>query len=135
MTGEKNLQQLLQKMAPQLNTGEYVFTLVHDLDSVDRQLTIAEFKEREGTTMVLERSKADALGLHYTFVARWITLEVHSALEAVGLTASFSTALAQAGISCNVIAGYHHDHIFVPTYDADKAMKVLDTLAQKGLGL
>jgi uncharacterized protein len=64
-------------------------------------------------------------------VAAWITLTVHSALEAVGLTAAFSKALADVNISCNVVAGYYHDHIFVPQQDAEKAMAVLESLAHQ----
>ena len=44
------------------------------------------------------RDVADANGLSYDYVAAWITLQVHSSLAAVGLTASFSAALAQAGV-------------------------------------
>jgi hypothetical protein len=68
-------------------------------------------------------------GFSFDYVAAWITLNVHSALEAVGLTAAFATALGQAGISCNVIAGYYHDHLFVGQADAERAMHVLRDLA------
>ena len=53
-------------------------------------------------------------GLSYGFVAAWITLQVRSPLYAVGLTAAVSAALAASGVSGNVIAGYHHDHLHVP---------------------
>jgi hypothetical protein len=69
------------------------------------------------------------LGLAYTQIFAWITLTVHSSLEAVGLTAAFSRALTEAGISCNVVAAYYHDHIFVPTRDAGQAMQVLKNLS------
>jgi hypothetical protein len=62
---------------------------------------------------------------------RRITLRVHSALDGVGLTAAFSSELAAAGISCNVVAGYHHDHIFVPDADADRAMAALHALSDR----
>jgi hypothetical protein len=55
---------------------------------------------------------------------------VHSSLEAVGLTAAFATALSREGISCNVLAGHHHDHILVATADAERAMDVLHGLAE-----
>jgi hypothetical protein len=63
-------------------------------------------------------------------VCAWITLTVYSSLEAVGLTAAVSKALTDANISCNVIAAYHHDHIFVPIQDAQHAMKVLENLSE-----
>lgn len=120
---------LLKNMHPYLNQGEYVFcTTVEKLTlSYDEALMI--FKEAEATTLILERSIADRLQLDYSFVASWITLRVHSSLEAVGLTAAFSNALAENNISCNVVAAFHHDHIFVASSDADKAMKVLMALS------
>lgn len=130
MTGETNLAQLIKGMTPKLNEGEYVFATVNDCSKIERRDTICEFKEAEGTTLVLSRQKADELNLNYEFIASWITLEIHSSLEAVGLTAVFSTELGKENISCNVIAGYYHDHIFVDIKDADKAVKVLTLLAE-----
>ncbi|WP_240475193.1 ACT domain-containing protein, partial [Neotamlana sedimentorum] len=116
-------------MKPRLNNGEYVFVSLPNIDNIKREDTLFEFKETEGITIVLEKSKADALKLKYHFVASWITLQVHSALEAVGLTAKFSVELAQHNISCNVVAGYFHDHIFVDKTDGLRAVKVLEQLA------
>ncbi|MCU1414196.1 MAG: hypothetical protein JWN80_1536 [Microbacteriaceae bacterium] len=89
----------------------------------------ASIREAEALTVVIAVEDADRLGLAYDFVAGWITLEVHSALSAVGLTAAFSAALASAGISCNVLAGYFHDHILVAKDDLDRALEVLGALA------
>lgn len=130
MSGEKNIAALIHGMTPKLNSGEYVFCTVTDVSSINRTDTICEFKEDEGVTIVLERNKADALKLHYEYVASWITLQIHSSLEAVGLTALFSTELAKYEISCNVIAGYYHDHIFVDRNDANMAIEALTNLAK-----
>ncbi|MEJ6675329.1 MAG: ACT domain-containing protein [Polaribacter sp.] len=130
MEGEKDLQKLLKNMKPVLNSGEYVFAVVKNLDNILRTDTLFEFKEKEAITLVLEKNKADTLKLSYQFISSWITLKVHSSLEAVGLTAAFSTALTKQKISCNVVAGFYHDHIFVDTKDAKKAIEVLTNLSK-----
>jgi hypothetical protein len=89
---------------------------------------VAVVVEGEGTTVVLPRTSADAHGLPYHYVAALITLRVRSDLAAVGLTAAVATALATAGISVNVMAGLHHDHLFVPADRADAALDVLHSL-------
>ncbi len=129
MAGETNLSVLIKEMTPKLNLGDYVFITTKDISKINREHTLFEFKEKEGITIVMEKNKADALKLTYTYVAAWITLMIHSSLEAVGLTAVFSTALAEHNISCNVIAGYYHDHIFVDKNDSKKAIQVLTNLS------
>lgn len=134
MSGETSIEKLLSGMRPSLNPGEYVFCTVPDLSVLQGVAPLGSFREQEGMTVILERSEAQALGLHYDYLAAWITLTIHSSLEAVGLTAAFATALGNAGISCNVIAAYYHDHIFVAVQDAQKAMDVLQGLAQRQRG-
>jgi uncharacterized protein len=130
MTGESNLLKLLSGMRPQLNPGRYVFTTV--AGGVPSGISpVATIIEDEGLTLVVREEEADAAGLAYDYVAGWITLRVHSALEAVGLTAAFARELADAGLSCNVIAGFHHDHLFVSHENAARAVAVLEDLARR----
>lgn len=131
MKGEKNLSALMQGMTPKLNAGDYVFVTVKDLTLIDRCDTICEFREAEGTSIIIRKEKADELQLTYDYIASWLTLTVHSSLEAVGLTALFSAELAKHNISCNVVAGYYHDHIFVDKKDAHMALEVLEALSAR----
>ncbi|KTB68862.1 ACT domain-containing protein [Pseudomonas allii] len=129
MAGETALATLLRSMSPHLNDGDYVFCTLPDQRIPDGCEVIGSFREQEGLTLIVERQQAERAGLAFDYVAAWITLNVHSALEAVGLTAAFASALGKAGISCNVIAGYYHDHLFVGRADAQRAMHVLQQLA------
>ncbi len=116
-------------MKPRLNIGEFVFCSVKDLSIVDLKETVLIFTEEEAITIIIKKEIADKLKIDYSFIASWITLTVHSSLEAVGLTAAFSKALSENNISCNVVAAFYHDHVFVDKKDAEKAMKVLNKLS------
>jgi hypothetical protein len=129
MTAEKDLRKLLKTIKPELQPGDYVFCTVEDLSTVPPSETILMFREKEGVTVIVRKELADKLGLNYSFVAGWITLTVHSSLEAVGLTAAFSKALSEKGISCNVVAAYYHDHLFVRQQDTATAMEILNGLS------
>jgi hypothetical protein len=129
MSGETDLTQLLRTMTPVLQPGTYVFCNVASLGGFDLTQIIGFFREAEGVTLILPQTIADQLQLAYSYEAAWLTLTVHSSLAAVGLTAAFSKALADAQISCNVVAAYYHDHIFVAVQDADRALHALKQLA------
>ena len=130
MTGEKNLDKLLSAMSPALIAGEFVFCSFEKACYGDHSELdpIAAFTESEGLTLVIPKSKADEHGIKYESVFRCITLTVHSSLDAVGLTAAFSSKLAEHGISANVMAGYFHDHIFVQNKLAEKAIAAIGEL-------
>ncbi len=128
---ENSAMHLLAEMEPVLNDGVYVFSLLPpdtDLCHFLARLPsspLASFREEEGTTVVLAEEIARAHHLPILFRAAWITLKIQSELTAIGLTAAFASALSAAGISCNVIAACHHDHIFVPLASAERALAVL----------
>jgi hypothetical protein len=97
---------------------------------VDVEAAATVDEGEEGVTYVVRREVADREGWSYDFVGAWLTMRVHSALDAVGMTAAMSAALTEAGISCNVLAGFHHDHLLVPDDRADEAIAVLEGLGQ-----
>jgi hypothetical protein len=132
MSGETDLTRLLQNIQPRRNEGEYVFCTVDSLSRAAGLRPLCTFQEDEAITVILSRHQADDESLPYTTVCVWITLTVHSSLEAVGLTAAVSKALAEANISCNVVAAYYHDHIFIPSEDAERGMEVLLALTKRG---
>jgi hypothetical protein len=130
-----NLAELLQSMHPVLNRGVYAFVSLPAGGVPDRVEPIATFRESEGLTLIVEEQQAKDAGLSILFRAAWITLTVHSDLQAVGLTATVATALAEAGISCNVVAAAYHDHLFVPVESASQAIAVLQALQERTVRL
>lgn len=111
---------MLACMAPVLDTRGWSFVVVDGAAPVD---AFALIREDEGTTAIVPQDSG-------TFAR--ITLMVHSALEGVGLTAAVAGALAARGIACNVVAGFHHDHLFVPWQRREEALEVLQRLAATG---
>ena len=132
MAAISDLDALLAGLAPRLRPGRYVFlTLPEDEPVKAKWRPIMTFLEDEGRTVVLDAKVAKAAELQGSAKLAWITLDVHSDLEAVGLTAAVSGALAEAGISCNVVAAAYHDHLFVPADAAERALAVLQELAPR----
>ena len=129
--GENDLNKLLVGMDPKLHPGEYVFATVPlDLiQDLDLRKIISLMKEEEGVSLILEKTFADDLRLKNIGVWKWISLNIHSSLDAVGLIASISNALADHNVSCNVVAGFYHDHIFVRTDQSLIAMQILKKLS------
>lgn len=131
MPGETHLSTMLRTLRPQLREQPYVFCTVTtgDFAGLDAE-PLGVFREDEGVTLIL--ATADALRLGLTVGADWacITLQVHSSLAAVGLTAAVSTALAAVEISANMIAAYYHDHVFVPWERREQALATLIELSR-----
>ncbi|HMQ32494.1 MAG TPA: ACT domain-containing protein [Chloroflexaceae bacterium] len=130
MAGETDLEVLLRTMGPRLRAEPYIFCSV-DEATYGRLAAAAlgMFREEEGVSLIVSRAQADAAGLPYDELWACITLSVHSALSAVGLTAAVSARLAGAGLSANVVAAYYHDHVFVPWERREEALRAL-TAAQ-----
>lgn len=133
MSGITDLSKLLACLEPELLEGEFVFVSVrHDQLSEHMKLApIGVFVESEGVTLILPTGTAEHVDGPKSAAFRCITMKVHSSLEAVGMTAAMSAALTQEKISANVVAAFFHDHIFVPSADASRAVEALRTLAAK----
>lgn len=131
MTGAvSDRDEMVAQMAPRLDPVRYCFMVISP-DTAPQALgaAIGTFREDEGVTAIVPELVARELGDEGPAFAR-ITLMVHSSLEGVGLTAAVSSALAGAGIACNMVAAYHHDHVFVPFERAEEALTILENLAK-----
>ena len=131
MAGTSDLATLLRDLSPRLYEDRWVFCTGPRVPPGLECPPLMTFREPEGLTVVISKEAADSLGLTGSGIYRQITLTVCSSLEAVGLTAAVSSVLADAGISCNVVAAYFHDHLFVPETDAQRALELLRALSEK----
>jgi hypothetical protein len=132
-TPVSDLSRLLATLQPELQEGVYVFTSVPPDTNIQGILAVATFREKEGLTLIVEEGVARQHGLPVLFRAAWLTLTVHSDLEAVGLTAAVAAALTDAGICCNVVAAANHDHLLVPIGRAQEALAVLKKVQEANL--
>jgi hypothetical protein len=130
MSGETDLRTLLRTMRPELGDDIYVFATLPPGHAVPAGVfPVMIFHEDEGLTLIVPESQAAAAGLNGTFPCRRVTLTVHSALNAVGFMAAIAARLAEAGIGVNPVAGFFHDHLFVPADRATDAVEILRRLA------
>lgn len=125
MAGLTNLHEILGALRPSVRQGSFVYVTVPTPPDIEAHARIVE---DEGVTLVLDQGIADEHRYDYEEVFGWITLQAHTSLSAVGVTAAVATALARVGISCNVLAGFYHDHLLVPKDSVDEAVEVLGGL-------
>lgn len=132
MSGTIDLNVLLSNMQPRIDVGEFVFVSMEgsEYGAACELSPIAACVEDEGLTLVVSKERADEAELLYAGVFKRIILQVHSSLQAVGLTAAVSAALASRQISVNVVAGFYHDHLFVPASRAEEAMQTLTAMSK-----
>lgn len=126
----RDLQLLLASLDPSLADTAFTFASLPNavMPEALRLEPVGVFSEPEGISVICPHELAERLGLPNAGAYRRITLDVHSSLEAVGLTAAVASRLAEHGISTNMVAGYHHDHLFIPERDAVRAEQALRTL-------
>lgn len=130
MSGEQDLQKLLSSLALVMADDSYVFATIASGIMPQGLTPQMAFYEAEGLTLIVTKAQAEAHKLSYEYESRMITLNVHSSLAAVGFIALISAKLAQADISVNPVAGFYHDHLFVPSDKAEAAMALLATLSR-----
>ncbi|GAA6209626.1 ACT domain-containing protein [Cognatishimia sp. WU-CL00825] len=130
MSGETNLDALINSMSAVLVDGVFVFVTLKGREIPKGIVPQMVFQEVEGTTLIMQRSEALALGQPYEFPCRMITLNIHSSLEAVGFMARIATALAKSEMGVNPVSGFFHDHLFVPDGREAEALQVLRSMAQ-----
>ena len=137
MTGvARSAEDMIAGMAPDLRAGEFIFVTIKD-DALAKALAadaLASFREEEGVSLILPLAIAKDRGLSADHPMRSITLRVFSALDGVGLTAAVSGALAGQGIACNMVAAYHHDHVFIPAAMAERAFEIMNGLQRSMTG-
>lgn len=142
-SGETHLPTLLHTMTPTLDPETYIYATLPSKTTPQSLPTSLDirllFRESESWTLITTKASAhDHISSSSTslslsgvdsFECRMITLAIHSSLEAVGFIAAVSAALAGEKVPCNVVAGFLHDHVFVPVAKVDQAMGVLERLA------
>ncbi len=126
---------MVSGMDPTLRRGTFVFVTTTNATAIERMgaHAVSMFQEDEGTSMIVPVDVASAAQFDCSQPMRWMTLNVYSSLLGCGLTAAVSGALARRGIACNMVAAFHHDHVFVPADQADEALTILLDL-QAGAG-
>lgn len=116
------------KLNPYLHEKPYAFVLLNENEPIPAE-AICVFKEKESLTLIIEDSIAIHNGYSVAFKAAWIILTAETSLNDLGITAKFSKILSDAGISCNVFAPIHHNHIFVPYEKGNEVFNLLQEIA------
>lgn len=130
MNGETNLDVLLASLSAELVEGVFVFVTLNEAQIPENISPRMMFRENEGITLILLKEEAEKNDLAFEFPSRMITLNIHSSLEAVGFMARIATELAKEKMGVNPVAGFYHDHLFVPDGRAHDAMRILERIAK-----
>lgn len=125
----QNLLDILSDLNPVLSSTDYVY--IHYPNNSIPDEAIAFFREVEGLSLIVEKQWADARAIPYQLTLSHICINIQTSLELVGLTASLSTALTEANIPCNMVAAFHHDHIFIPSALKDRALQCILNLTKE----
>lgn len=129
MSGISDLRTLLAAMDPGLVGGVYTFATIPAGECPAGLRPLGTFRESEGLTVICSPEEAQHHGLGAAGSFRLITLNVPSSLAAVGFLAEISHALRRAGLPCNVVSAFHHDHLLIPADQAAAALRALQALS------
>jgi uncharacterized protein len=126
MSGQKNLAEVIKSLKASCDNIEYGFAAVQNNKiSIDDQV-FCTVKENEGFTIIADKKYFETNGIKYDCPFAKLTIETHTSLDLIGLTAVLSKKLADNNIPANIIAGYYHDHIFVPYELRQKAIDLIN---------
>jgi hypothetical protein len=122
---------MISGMSPRLDPDTYLFCTSGHAAMIEhgKKLALSWFDETEGTSFIIRQADAETLEMQASTAMSRIELQVFSSLDGVGLTAAVASALAAQGIACNMVAAYHHDHVFVPANRAEEAMAILQNVS------
>jgi hypothetical protein len=122
-----DLERMLAEMRVSIRDDVYCMVSLASPDERLLASAAATVIEDEAVTLVITTEQAEGRGLPYDFAAAWLTLDVHSSLHAVGLTAAVARMLSDQGIPCNVLAGFYHDHLLVPAAEGLRVKAILES--------
>jgi hypothetical protein len=126
MSGEDDLGRILEGLEVRQRDGVFVFATIPAGQPLPDVPLSAMVSEASGTTLLLTLEAAEEAGLPFEYPAAWLSLTMHISLSSIGVSASIATAMAMKGVPCNVLSGFHHDHLLVPYEMVDEAMAVID---------
>lgn len=128
MSGQTNLQTVLDSMQVTCDGLEYGFATIPAGTQVDPKAVLCVFQEAEGLTLIATKGYLESKDISFEGPFAKLTIDVHTSLELVGLTAVLAAKLGENEISANVVAAYYHDHIFVQYDSRSKAIEALNSL-------
>jgi hypothetical protein len=128
MSGLTDLQQTLQSLKVICDDVQYGFASIADESRIERDKILATFHENRQLAIIAPKDYLDSLGIENEGPYAKLTIDVHTSLELVGLTAVMATKLSEHGISANVVAAFYHDHVFVQYELRGKAVELLENL-------
>lgn len=128
MSGLTDLQQTLQSLKVLCDDIEYGFASIENESQIDRNKVLATFHENGRLAVIAPLNYLNSLNIENEGPYAKLTIDIHTSLELVGLTAVMATELAKNGISANVVAAFYHDHVFVQYELRKQAIDLLEAL-------